>query len=195
MTSQLTFTQAVEKVQRNLPEFVVPTAIQSVEEYQHQLDVAGKLKKALKQIETARDFYAKPHYNEYKRIRDAFEPYLKELEQQEKDFKKVLTQFCIEEDARRAKEQARIEAEALKNAANNPDAPVVVEDLGNMKTVETVNTKSQMRTVTKWKVIDESKIVRKYLMIDTKAIDAAVKAGITPAGIEVYEEKTMGIYT
>lgn len=193
MTTTVEITKAITTLQTKLPEYTIPTMVATMEQYADASDLAGKIKKAIKIIEDKRDFYATPHYKVYKDIREKFAPFLALLESKEKEIKNVMTVFYIAEKQRKDKEQAALEKAALKAAKDGVPVEVVV--INNIATVETINTKVQMRTLIKWRVTDETKIARKYLTIDTKAVDAAIKAGTVPQGIETYEELSPAITT
>lgn len=181
--------QVTTSLAKKLPEFELPTEITSMEEYQMATDLGSQISSARKEIEKYRDFFAKPHYKVYKEIRKKFEPFIKDLEAKEKKMKSVMLAWHKEEQKRRDEEQARIEAEAIANAEEGQE--VSVEVVNDIKTVEGGAGKSQVRTLKKWRVKDITLVPSDYLEVNKSMMNEAVKKGIVPSGIEVYEEETM----
>lgn len=189
MTQELT--KAIQSIEKNLPEYALPEAVTSTEEYSSAQDLLGKIKKGMKQIEAFRDFHSKPHYDTYKNIRSQFEPFLTTLEQKEKQLKSLMLAFYAEEKKRKDEEQKRLEQLALENAKEGEAVTVAV--VNDIKTHETVNTKSTVRTLKKWRVVNIDLVPTKYLTVDKKLVDEDFKKGIVPSGIEVYEEDSLSV--
>ena len=189
--SNTDITKAIRTLETKLPDYQIPTIITSPKQYNDAIDLAAKISRATKQIEEKQDFHAKPHYNEYKRIRESFAPFIETLKTKQQNLKKAMTTWYMAEQKRLDAEQAKIDA-AAREAADAGEA-IEVAVVNNIKTTETVNGKAQVKMLTKWRVTDITKVAPKYLMVDSKAIDAVVKAGIVPKGIEVYKEPNMNI--
>ena len=81
MSSKTEIQKTLALIVEKLPAYDAPEVILNNDENKMALDLVAKVKKAIKFIEDKREFYAKPHYNEYKRIRDAFKPVLDMLEE------------------------------------------------------------------------------------------------------------------
>lgn len=186
-------TKTLKTIESKLPLYDIPQTISSVEENATALDLAAKIKKAGKLIEEKMDFYAKPHYNEYKRIRDAFKPYLDMLGEKEKSLKALMLEFHKAEQKRLDEEQKKLEEEALKNAKAGEAVEVAV--VNDIKTREAIHGKSTVRQVKKWRVVNLSLVPREYLMVDDAKVKAALKKGKVPEGIEEYIEESMSIAT
>lgn len=184
-----TSTAIAKKVGEKLPDYHVPTAISSMEEYQIATDTGSKIAKAKKEIEKFRDHFAKPHYETYKRIRGEFAPWIDLLDVKEKTLKAVMLDFHRAEQKRKDEEQARLEAEAIANAPEG--AEVVVPVVNDIKTIDGGEGRSQVRTKKKWRVVDINKVPSKYLEVNKKEVDAAIKKGIVPPGIEEYEDQSL----
>lgn len=184
-------TKAINTIEKNLPDYTLPTVVSSPEEYSTAQDLLGKIKKGIKQIETFRDFHSKPHYDTYKSIRAQFEPFLTQLEEKEKTLKSLMLVFYAEEKKRKDEEQKRLEQLALENAKEGDIVTVAV--VNDIKTNETLNTKSTVRTIKKWRVVNIELVPTKYLTVDKKLVDEDIKKGIIPSGIEQYEEDSLSI--
>lgn len=182
---------ALANIEKKLPSYDLPSSIDTSEQYTEATDLGGKIKKALKDIEKFRDFYAKPHYDTYKKIRENFEPFIKTLKEKEATLKSMMLTFHREEQKRKDAEQAAIEAEALKNAKEGED--IIVPVVNDIKTTEATYGKSQVRVLRKWRVTDIKLVPHEYLEVNKKAIDAAIKSGNLPPGIEQYEEESLAI--
>lgn len=182
---------AIANIEKKLPGYELPTAITTMEEFTQATDLGGKIKKATKEIEKFRDFYAKPHYDTYKNIREQFEPFLSMLKEKEATLKPMMLAFHREEQKRKDAEQAKIEAEALANAKDGES--IQVEVVNEIKTTEGAYGKSQVRTLKKWRVVDITKVPAEFLEVNSVAVNKAIKEGRVPAGIEEYEEQSMAI--
>jgi len=182
---------AIANIEKKLPSYELPTEIKTMEEFTQATDLGGKIKKAMKEIEKFRDFYAKPHYDTYKKIREQFEPFLFKLKEKEHALKPMMLAFHKEEQARKDALQAKIEAEALANAENGES--IQVEVVNEIKTTESVYGKSQVRTLKKWRVTDITKVPYEFLEVNKVAVNQAIKEGRIPVGIEEYEEQSMAI--
>jgi len=172
-----------------LPEYPLPPSVSSMDDYVLATEYGSKVSKAKKEIENICDHFSKPHYNTYKTIRGMFAPFVESLEVKEKAVKKMMLEFNALEQKRLDEEQKRIEAEALEKAVDGEE--VVVPVVNDIKTVEAIGGKSQIRTLTKWKVADITQVPVEFLTVNEKLVDEAVKSGRIPAGIEVYKENTL----
>lgn len=179
----------VKKIGEKLPTYELPTEIKNMVEYRQATDLGSKMAKALKDIEGIRDHYAKPHYDTYKNIRGEFAPFVDLLSDKIKALKPIMLAWHKEEQRLRDEEQKRLEAEAVKNAPEG--AEVTVEVVNEIKTIDGGEGRSQVRTKKKWRVVDINKVPSKYLEVNKKEMDAAIKKGIVPPGIEEYEEESL----
>lgn len=149
--------------------------------------IVKKEKEALEPL-IAADIILKPkigtYVREQMRIKEEAErKRLAEIEDKEKEQEKALKEAAELENRGKLKEaQARlVEAEKMEDDETKeialPQAPV-------MSGTHTV-------TYTKWRLIDEEKVPRKWFILNTVGIDAAVqkfKMQTKIPGIEVYEE-------
>jgi len=180
---------ALANIEKKLPDYKLPTEISTAEEYKSATDTGGKIKKAYKDIEKYMKFYSDPHFKEYKRIREQFAPFLSTLKEKETALKSVMLVFHKAEQVRKDAEQKALEAAALENASEGDEVTVPV--VNNIATTEATYGKSQVRTLKRWKVTDITLVPHEYLEVNKKAVDAAIKKGITVPGTEQYEEQSM----
>lgn len=162
-----------------------------MEEYNSAIDLASKIKRAKAEVEKWRDHYAKPHYDTYKKIREAFRPYIDTLGLKEEQLKKMMTSFIVIEKKRKDEEQKALEEAALAQAKEGED--VIVPVVNDINTVEAVHGKATVRKTKKWRVKDFNKIPREYLMVNDNAVKLAMKKEKEVPGIEFYEEESIAI--
>jgi len=193
MNQQQEIKKALTSIEKRLPEYVVPTKIKTAEQNKDAVDLVAKIKKASKLIQDKMNFYAKPHYNEYKRIRGEFSPYLDMLGAKEKELKGYMLTFHKAEQKRLDAEQAKIEAEALKKAKTGEAVEVAV--VNDIKRVEAVHGASTIRKIKKWRVTNIDLVPTDYLMVNEKKVKESLKIGKVPSGIEEYYEDQLAITT
>jgi hypothetical protein len=64
------------------------------------------------------------------------------------------------------------------------------------KTVETDSAQVTARLVWDFEIVDESKIPREYLMVNEKAIRAAIKAGVRDIpGVRIFQKEELAVKT
>ena len=165
--------KALATIEKKLPSYDVPEVIENAEGNKLALDLVAKVKKAKKLIEGRREFYAKPHYNEYKRIRELFKPFLDMLGEKEGEIKTKMLVFHSAEQKRLDKEQKKIEEEALKKAKDGE--AIEVEEVNDIARTESIHGVSNIKKVKKWRVVDFEKIPREYLIVDEKLVKEALK--------------------
>jgi len=193
MTATPDLKKTLATIEKRLPSYDVPEVIETQEDNALALELAAKVKKAKKMITDKREFYAKPFYNEYKRVRKEFARFLDLLDAKEKELKTAMLAFHKKEQKRLDAEQARIDKEALAKAADGEAVEVTV--VNDIKTVEGIHGKSTVRKIKKWKVVDITKVPMEYLCVDEKKVKEAIKKGKVPAGIEEYYEDSLAINT
>lgn len=90
------------------------------------------------------------------------------------------------EEARKLQERLQAEAEAAGVEAPEVATPVIPE---RATTVRTAKGSAIQRTQWTFEVVDPLLVPREYLMVDEKAIRAAVRAGVREIpGVRIYEE-------
>ena len=148
--------------------------------------IVDKEKEALKPLIEA-DEILKPkigtYHREQMRIQEEAErKRLDEINRAAKEEEEALNKAAKLEEEGKLKEAQKKLAEAEKIAERKPDVAVPAAPV--MSGTHTV-------TYTRWRVIDEAKVPRSFLMLNTAAIDAEVKKYKMTTkipGIEVYEK-------
>lgn len=173
-------------------------------------DLIKSAKSFFDELEDKRKQMVMP-YNDYvKSINGMFKPLTDRLKNIDELCRSHLRPYLTAKEKARQEEQARIEEQNAKvlekqnkkiekavaagkdvttmAPANIQSVPVAV------KTTTTENgTKSTVRMVTKWRLVDINKVPREYLVVDNVKMNAAIKIFPTIAGIEVYQEAAPSI--
>lgn len=128
-------------------------------------------------------------------INEGFGRTLKPLKQAQTDIKNSMSAWRNSP----AFKEAEAKRQAIENdarAAVRAGDTVALSDLAEAhhsaaalapRQVETMSAKVSFRTYREWTTKDEKKVPNQYWCLDTKKIDAAVKAGVVIPGIEVTE--------
>jgi len=150
--------------------------VSTKEEFLQAGDILKLIKNKIKFLEDKRKEYTSDLVKQKKRIDDDF----KEMQEPLKELVNVINgkmvSWNVAEQKRLDEEQKKIEAEALKRleeeGESEVEVPVVNEGLksnkGNIAT-------STMKEVYNWKVADETRIPREYLMVNEVKIGKAVR--------------------
>lgn len=182
-------TYNIEQYQQEAFQLVAANAfpvIASQEDFGKAGDVLKIVKSRIAAIEVKRKSYTDPLLKQQKLIKADFdkgaEPYVKFAEELEEKMKA----FWSQEKARVDALQLTLDAEASKNAG--PDGALVpVVNAINSTRGNVANT--NVRSVTKWKLIDINCVPTKFLAVNEKALNEHVKeGGACPSGIEYYED-------
>lgn len=165
-----------------------------------------EIKSKAKTIETLRKTMTKPLDDSKKAIMAFFKTPQDELTKAESIIKGAMTTYAVAEDKKRqeaeAKERAEQEAARAKLEALRADGKEAEADDLEMDLIFAAPTVIEqakvdgvsMRDVWKYRIIDEDKIDRKYLIINTKLlgdIARSTKGTVSVEGVEFYSEKTM----
>ena len=165
----------------------------------------GWIARAKKQVEEKRKFFVKPLNDQVKKINAMFKEYAAPLEQSDNLLRgKILTYRREQDRIRREeeerlrklqeKEQKRLEKLAEKNGAPPPPpmpTPIIQEQA---KTVHSDFGTVSAKKVWDFDVEDESKVPREFLMVNEKAIRAAVKAGVRNIpGVKIYQREELAV--
>jgi len=166
--------------------------IKTQEDMVKATDVLSKIKTVGKLIKERKEAITRPMMESLNSVRDLFKPIESNHAEAERIIKgKMLAyQNAEEEKAQEAKDKlaARVEKGTMK-------AETAVAKMESIQTPETT-TKGKVgavsfRIVKKYRVVDETKIPREFLVPDMGKITEALKAGMEVAGAEVYEEKVI----
>ena len=168
--------------------------ITTKEEYTQAGDVIKAINNKIKNIEAKRVDYTKPLLDQKKKIDDDFKAAMKPLEELVKEIKSKMLDWSREEQKRLDEEQIRIEAEAMSKAKEENTSEVVVPIVNNIKSQRGEASTSTIKKVWKWKITDETKVPREYLVVNDKALNEAMKNGERRIdGVEFYQEEQMSI--
>lgn len=181
------------------------TIVNNQEDYNCAGNLCKEVKTLYKDIETSRKFFVNPYNLFVKKINSLFKDKTDFLDNAEKVIKNKMSAWYLEQERAAEKEQQRIARENEKKmekfnakVEKNPDkvytppvlneAEVVIE-----KTSKTDTATSTLKKIPKWRLVNIYQVPREYLIINTKKMDAVVKAGVQVPGIEIYQEISLSI--
>ncbi len=172
----------------------------------YAVQLTGEVKKVFKKIEARRVEIVKPH-NEFVRDVNKFAKLFTEpLKKLEKDLKKKQEQYFYQQEMARRKREAemrrrqeeiqqKMQQEAEKVGVDAPviPPPAMPTKRGPVRTATGTQSVSMEWT---FEIEDFGEIPRQYLMVDEKAIRAAINAGIrTIPGVKIFEKPKISIRT
>lgn len=157
---------------------------------QQEADEATALLKNVKQAEKflteKKEEITKPLMKSLSAVRDLFKPLELNIADATKTIKAKILAWTIEEQDKKDKEQARIAARVEKGTMRADTAAAKLENISKDAP------KSNVRTLKKVRIVDETAIPREWLVPNMIAITQAVlKDNITIPGVEIYEEKSI----
>jgi hypothetical protein len=167
---------------------ILTMTIESVDDYKKALEYLLSLSVIKLELDSKRQFFSKPLYDQMRRINAYFDQYLKPIEEADKILRQKIVQYRAlkwEE----FKQQEKEIYERIKNELNSADLPPVVVTPTLAKNEVVSGGEITFRAVKKWVVEDESKLPREYLKPDEKKIAEAVKKGEEIPGVKVYTEE------
>jgi hypothetical protein len=167
---------------------VLKMVIQNVDDYKKALEYLLSLSVIKLELDSKRQFFTKPLYDQMRRINTYFDQYLKPIEEADKILRQKIVQYRAlkwEE----FKQQEKEIYERIKNELNSADLPPVVVTPTLAKNEVLSGGEVSFRVVKKWTIEDESKLPREYLKPDDKKIAEAVKKGEEIPGVKVYTEE------
>lgn len=156
-------------------------------ENQMDADVATQLlhdvKQAEKFLDEKKTSITRPLMKSLSTIREMFKPLELNLLDANKTIKAKILAYTIEEQERIEKEKAKIAGKVEKGLMKAETAAGKLETIGD-------GPKSNIRTLKKVRVVDETLIPREYLEPSMVRItEAVLRKGESIPGIEIYEEK------
>jgi hypothetical protein len=167
---------------------VLTMVIQNVDDYKKALECLLSLSVIKLELDSKRQFFSKPLYDQMRRINAYFDQYLKPIEEADKILRQKIVQYRAlkwEE----FKQQEKEIYERIKNELGSTELPPVVVTPTLAKNEVVSGGEVTFRIVKKWVVEDESKLPREYLKPDEKKIAEAVKKGEEIPGVKVYTEE------
>lgn len=166
--------------------------IASQEDMVKATDLLSKIKTVGKMIKERKEQITKPLMEALTSARDLFKPIEQNHAEAEKVVKGKMLDWQDAEEKRIAVKKAKIVEKVETGKIKVETGIKKMEDVGHVQTstqgkVGAVAT----RTIKKYRVVDETKIPREYLVPDMKKITDALKAGKEVPGAEAYDEKVI----
>lgn len=182
------FVHAVKKMINKTKEFFKPLKSKAKEAHQALVDKEKEIIMPLESSESAVKHEIGCYLAEQNRIRRDAEDRIRREEEERKRIEEEKLQKAIEaEDAGDKEEAEKIIDEVISEPEVKVDIPEPIKAEG-----------TSIRTIWKWKVINEDLIPREYLIIDTARITRVVqsaKGQTRIAGIEAYPENIVAFRT
>lgn len=142
------------------------------------------IKEAEKFVTAKKEEITRPLMKSLSSVRDLFKPIELNLQDATKTIKAKILAWTIEEQDKKDKEQAKIAARVEKGTMRSDTAAAKLEAINKE------SPKSNLRTLKKVRVVDETAIPREYLIPDMiKITEAILRHGENIPGVEMYEEK------
>lgn len=166
--------------------------ITTPEERASATDLLSKMKTVAKMIKAQKETITKPMMEALDNARGLFKPIETNLAEGEALVKRKMLDWDAEVD--RKADEARIKlAQRVEKGTMKPETAVAkMEAIQEApKAVQGKVGATQTRTIKKYRVVDELRLGREYLMPNMAKITEALKAGYTVDGAEVYEEKVI----
>lgn len=166
--------------------------IASEEDMVKATDVLSKIKSVAKLVKSRKEAITKPLNEALASARDLFRPIEDDATAAERVIKGKMLDWQNAEEKRKRIEEDRI-ANRVEKGTMKPQtalkklgeiAPVATTTKGKVGEVKTM-------LVKKYRITDEAKIPREYLVPDMAKIKEALKAGTVVPGAEAYEEKVI----
>ncbi len=157
--------------------------VSSQAEMDYATEVLHNVKQAEKYLDERKTNITRPLMKSLSSIRELFKPLELQLSETTKIIKSKMLAYQIEEEARIQKEKDRISARVERGTMLASTAAGKLEAVGD-------GPKSNIRTLKKVRIIDETIIPREWLEPSMIRItEAVIRKGIEIPGVEVYSEK------
>ncbi len=168
-------------------------------------ELLGWIARAKKQVEEKRKFFVNPLNKQVKAINAMFKDYAAPLEQADTLLRgKVLIYREEQERIRRAeeerlrklqeKEQERLRKQAEKKDLPPPPPMPTPQVQGQAKTVHSDFGSVSAKKVWDFEIVNEQEIPKEFLMVNEKAIRAAVKAGVRNIpGVKIFQREELAV--
>lgn len=162
--------------------------IKTPEQYAEAADILQAIKGRAKALEESRKRITKPLLAAKKEVDNLFKAPAESLKQAERGIKRGMVSYTKEAEAKRKELEAKArEIAAQENASISEVREALVE--ASTQAVTPKVSGVVVKKVTKFEIIDESKLPRHVLKPDQALIRADVKAGIAVPGVRVWEEE------
>lgn len=155
-------------------------------------DVLSKIKTVGKMIKERKESITRPLNESLKSVRDLFQPIESNHADAERIIKGKMLAWQDAEEKRIAREQLAIAKRVEKGTMKPETAVAKMENVGTVQTTSKGKIgEVSTRIVKKYRVTDESKLPREYLIPNMPKITEDLKSGRDVPGAEIYEEKSM----
>lgn len=169
--------------------------IKTDEDMEAATDLLSKIKKVGKLIKERKEAITRPLMESLNSTRDLFKPLEQSHASAESIIKTKMLGYQHEVEEKNRIEQQRIAARVEKGTMKQETA---IEKIGNQQEVkkqaEGKVGKITTRKVTKYRVTDESKLPREFLIPNMSKINEALKAGQEVPGAESYQEDVISAW-
>lgn len=168
-------------------------------------DLLGWIARAKKQVEEKRKFFVDPLNKQVKAINAMFKKYSKPLESADTLLRGKVLSYRREQDRIRReeeerlrklqeREQKRLEKQAAKKDLPPPPPMPTPQVQEQAKTVHSDFGSVSAKKVWDFKIIDPAQIPAEFMMVNEKAIRAAVKAGVRNIpGVKIYQREELAV--
>ena len=190
--------QKIEQLKQEVAVFLYENQefkIGSADEYTKAGDVIKEIKQRLNKLDDKCKEYTKPLNDLKSKIIADFRQISDPLEKFVEEVKDMMTVWYRAEQKRLDEEQSRIEAEALKKAKDENKSEVQVPVV-NMaaKTQRGDFSTTTVKKVWRWRILDETKVPRQYLCVNSPAVVEAIRGGARNIdGLEIYQDEQISI--
>lgn len=161
--------------------------IKSNEDLIKAVEFLVQVKNKLKNYEEERLSYTEPINKTLKRLNDRFKILTEPLKLAQRGVKDAVLTYRKKKEEKRQIEEKKIRK---KNGNENIILPEIVPDIVESKSGE-------IRTRKNWvfKIVDEKKVPREYMIIDEKKVREAIREGKRKIkGLEIYQEEDLSTY-
>ena len=161
--------------------------IKTPEQYEEAADILKEIKGRAKALEETRKRITKPLLTAKKEVDTLFKAPAESLKQAELGIKRGMVSYTKEAEAKRKELEAKAREMAAKEDASISEVREALVEASTQNSTPKV-TGVVVKKVTKFEIIDESKLPRHVLKPDQALIRADVKAGIAVPGVRVWQE-------
>lgn len=168
--------------------------VSNKENYDAALEEGKRIKLVLTSVTSRKEEITKPMNDALKSTRALFKPIEEGLESALEQIRAKMTRWYSDEQ-RRAREEEQKLADKVDRGTMKPETAVkkAAEIESPESHTKTDTASATMRKVTKYRVVDKSKIPLEYMEPNMAAIQRQFRQGQPVAGVEAYEEEQLAI--
>ena len=147
-----------------------------------------KVKNRMKELEEERQNYTKPINESLRRLNGRFKELTEPLKTAERGVKDAILVYKREKE-----EQRLIDQENLRKKNGGNENIVIADAVPDI--VESKSGEIRTRKTWTFKVIEEKKVPREYMIVDEKKVKAAIREGERKIkGLEIFQEEDLSTY-